>query len=107
MRSGQEVMLVTLDVSYLELLHFERLLSADVPPAAKRRKRREPVQVRRVLQTWLQRADGTRWQLTATLGMSAPLDAPATLSVSASPALAVGDVIELQIVEEASAPPKL
>jgi hypothetical protein len=101
LRAGQDLTVLELSVSYLEALQFQQLLQVDRPTIAKRRKHRTAVPPPRELKTWLRLADGSRVEVDAALGMSAPLDAPATLTLLTRPdGLAVGREIEMEINQQ-------
>lgn len=104
--TGQVLTVVTLSVSYLQALQFEQLLNVGRPQTAKRRKHRQPATPPRELKTWLRLDDGSRVRVDATLAMSAPLDAPAQLTLLSPPeGIAKGQQIGMEIEESDSRRP--
>lgn len=96
----RQLVLADLDVSYMQLLHLDRLLAPSQVKLRKRRKKRI-APANRVMKIWLRQSSGERIVIPGSIAMTAPLDGPATVSLEvANPELiSVGSMLEFEVCE--------
>src|SRR5215467_6204663 len=98
LRDDRGLILAQLDVSYLQVLQFERHLCSNQVKSRKRPKSGLPA-AKKIMTIWLHQPSGERVELQGQVAMSSPLDAPATLSLELPyvDLLPVGSVVEFEI----------